>query len=212
MFKTETAATGSVVLFDVPWALYEALVQTSNRARMAYDQGVLEIISPSSRHEAIVEAIRALILAVLKRRRMDRVATASTTFHRDEWNRGFEADASFYLRDAAEIRRRLADRDLDLRVDPAPDLVVEVDLTSRSLDKFPIYATAEVAEIWRWVDDALTIHRLVGPAYERMEESALIPKVQANEISSWVLQSFQMTAPEWEDAVETWARQLDRPQ
>lgn len=212
MFETKIPAVGSVVLYDVPWALYEALVQTSNRARMAYDQGVLEIMSPSSRHEAVVEAIRALILAVLKQFRIDRVATASTTFRRDEWQKGFEADASFYLRDAADIRHRMQERDLDLRVDPAPDLVVEVDLTSRSLDKFPIYAAAEVSEVWRWENDVLTIHKLIGQSYEVMEQSACIPKVHADEISSWVLQSFHMTAPEWEDAVETWASLLDSRQ
>lgn len=169
MFTTKTPATGSVILYDVPWTLYEALVQTSNRARMAYDQGVLEIMSPSSRHEAIVEAIRALIMAVLKQFRMDRVATASTTFRRDEWNKGFEADASFYLENPVEIRRRMNERDLDLRVDPAPDLVVEVDLTSRSLDKFPIYArwakTFERIQSTRFSPSPSPCFRLASPSY-----------------------------------------------
>jgi len=38
---------------------------------------------------------------------------------------------------------------IDLATDPPPDLVVEVDITHPSLDKFPIYASLRVPEVWR---------------------------------------------------------------
>jgi Uma2 family endonuclease len=57
---------------------------------------------------------------------------------------GFEPDACFYLDHADAIA---PDRPLDLAVDPPPDLVVEVDITRSSLDKFPIYAALGVPEV-----------------------------------------------------------------
>lgn len=206
MPQTESAA---VVLRDIPWNLYNALVETENHVLMAYDRGVLEIMSPSSTHEAIVEAIRAVIIAVLRQFRLDRVATASTTFRHMEMDKGFEADASFYLQDPADIRSRMKTRNLDLRVDPAPDLVVEVDRTANSLDKFPIYAAAGVSEIWRYRDEQVQIFRLNAGSYEPVPQSEWLPQVRPQKVSNWIAQSFNMPAPEWEDAVAEWASGLN---
>jgi hypothetical protein len=46
-------------------------------------------------------------------------------------------------------------RRVDLRVDPPPDLALEVDVTRRSLDRMSIYARLRVPEVWR-----LDIHGL----------------------------------------------------
>ena len=205
MLQIESSA---VVLREIPWNLYSALVETENHVRMAYDGGILEIMSPSSTHEAIVEAIRAVILAVLRQFRMDRVATASTTFRRAELDKGFEPDASFYLQAPSDIRSRMQTRNLDLRIDPAPDLVVEVDRTSSSLDKFPIYAAAGVAEIWRYQDEQVQFFQLHAGAYEPATHSLWMPHVHHRDVSDWVAQSFNMTAPEWEDTVAAWAEGL----
>lgn len=205
MPQTDSAA---VVLRDIPWNLYNALVETENNVLMAYDRGVLEIMSPSSTHEAVIEAIRAVIMAVLRQCRIDRVATASTTFRHIEMDKGFEADASFYLQDPVDIRRRMKTRDLDLRVDPAPDLVVEVDRASSSLDKLPIYAASGVSEIWRYKDGRLQMFRLRVDAYESVTQSGWLPYVRPQDVSHWVAQSFNMPAPEWEDAVAEWSKRL----
>lgn len=40
--------------------------------------------------------------------------------------------------------------DLNLRQDPPPDLALEIDLTSKSLDRLPIYARFGGPEVWRY--------------------------------------------------------------
>lgn len=39
---------------------------------------------------------------------------------------------------------------MTLESDPPPDLVLEIDITSSSLDKRPIYAAFGVSELWRY--------------------------------------------------------------
>ena len=62
----------------------------------------------------------------------------STTFKRADLTRGFEPDSCFYVQNVDRVR----DRDqIDLTVDPPPDLVIEIDLSRSSLDRFPIFAS-----------------------------------------------------------------------
>lgn len=47
------------------------------------------------------------------------------------------ASKLFYVQNVTAIRGRL---DIDLNSNPPPDLVLEIDITSKSLDRLPIYA------------------------------------------------------------------------
>jgi Uma2 family endonuclease len=59
-------------------------------------------------------------------------------------------------------------------VDPPPDLVIEVDITSPSLDKFPIYARLGVREVWGYDAARASIFVLeVGESAEAGESAAL---------------------------------------
>jgi Uma2 family endonuclease len=44
----------------------------------------------------------------------------------------------------------VADHEINLNVDPAPDLVVEVDITHTDLNKMALYAGLGVQEFWRF--------------------------------------------------------------
>lgn len=47
-----------------------------------------------------------------------------------------------------------------MRIDPPPDLVIEVDVTHSSLDRMGIYAALGVPEVWRLDVTGLTFHVL----------------------------------------------------
>ena len=86
----------------------------------------------------------------------------STTFRREDLERGFEPDACFYVQNEEHVRGKPR---IGLNVDPPPDLVIEVDITSPPLDKLPIYAQIDVPEVWRCDGERLTIFELGGEAY-----------------------------------------------
>ena len=140
-----------VVLHGVSWATYECLLadfQDSHAAYFTYDRGVLEIMVLSFEHEKLNRLIHDLFTVIALEMNLEFVNAGSTTFKRIDLSRGSEPDTCFYIQHAEQVQ----DKDnIDLSVDPPPDLVIEIDITSPSLDKLPIYAQIGVPEIWRYM-------------------------------------------------------------
>ncbi len=137
---TQGAPEPRIVLSNIEWETYERLLADqadSSAPRFAYDRGALEIMSPLPEHERYNRTIAALVESVAEELGLDGENLGSTTFKREDLERGFEPDSCFYIQHEAAVRGKSA---LDLRVDPPPDLVIAIDITHPSLDKFPIYA------------------------------------------------------------------------
>jgi Uma2 family endonuclease len=81
---------------------------------------------------------------------------------------GVEPDNCFYFQNEPAIRGKL---DLDLMVDSPPDLAIEIDITSKSLDRMPIYARLAIPEVWRFDQGALKIYHSDGQEYVEHETS-----------------------------------------
>ena len=60
---------------------------------------------------------------------------------------------------------------IDLDRDPPPDLLLEVDFSSSSLNKEPIYVALGVSEIWRYANGELTIKQLQQGQYTQLSFS-----------------------------------------
>ncbi len=149
MVTVKSPAEGRVLLRNASWETYERLMAEREERpvpRFFYDRRVLEILSPSKKHEEISDIMESLVEELVMELEIDVLAAGSTTFKREDLERGFEPDECFYFADAAGRVRAMDDIDL-YAGDPPPDLVVEADLTSSSLDKLPIYAKLGVAEV-----------------------------------------------------------------
>ena len=127
----------------------------------------------------------------------------STTFRREDLRRGFEPDGCFYIRHERRIRGK---QRIDLTVDPPPDLVIEVDVTSTSLDKLPIYAQIGVPEVWRHDGETPAILRLEGERYGIATASWVLPPLTADVLSDFVAASRARGRTVWMRAVRAWAR------
>ena len=165
-------STNSVVtLRDVSWETYDRLRSADgNRGvRMTYDHGVLILMAPSRRHERIAEILGRLVFVWTEDRQIACLSGGSTTIKSRLLERGLEPDKCFYIQNEAAVR----DRDeYDADIDPPPDLVIEVDVTSMSTARMPLYAEFHVPEIWRWVENRLEVYRLIDAAYVQVKDSA----------------------------------------
>ena len=128
----------------------------------------------------------------------------STTYKREDLERGFEPDASFYIRNAERVRGKSR---IDLDVDPPPDLVVEVDITNPSLDKLPIYARLGVPEVWRYDGERLTVFGLRGEGYAEVAESSVLPPLTSEALSGLIKESASLDIADWVRGVREWARE-----
>jgi Uma2 family endonuclease len=200
------SASQCVVLQGVSWETYERLLadfRDSHAVHLTYDQGALEILVPSAKHEEPNRALALLIEMLALALDIDIRNLGSTTFKRDDLSRGFEPDSCFYIQQAAQIRGK---DDIDLAVDPPPDLVIEVDITHPSLDKLPLYAAVGVTEVWRYDGASVTIHTLAQEAYIASETSQVLPGVTSAILSQFIAESRQLRRPDWLRRVREWAQ------
>ena len=146
-----------VVLPCVSWETYERLLADDEERRvprMTYDQGVLELVTPSMPHEVDAATITRIVDIVAAILGIPIRSAGSTTFRRKDLERGFEPDASFYIQNEARIRGQ---REVDLTVDPPPDVVLEMEMSRSALDKLPLFASMGIPEVWRCDGQRVTI-------------------------------------------------------
>lgn len=198
----------SVIIEGASWATYECLLADfgdSRTARVAYDQGMLEIMTPSYQHERLQSLLTTLFEAIATGLDLDFENAGSTTFKREDVARGFEPDACFYVQHVAAVRGKLR---LDLATEPPPDLVIEVDITHPSLGKLPIYASVGVTEVWRCDGYQVHMHRLVEGAYEPVEMSITLAGVNKADVNQLLALNEEMTRAAWIRHIQTWAQSL----
>jgi Uma2 family endonuclease len=127
----------------------------------------------------------------------------STTFKRGDIGQSFEPDSCFYTRNRERVRGKVR---IDLDVDPPPDLVVEIDITSPSLGKLPIYARIGVPEVWRYDEGRVEILALRGEGYAEVTESTILPPLTREDLQFLIDQSTSLEIGEWLDKVAERAR------
>jgi Uma2 family endonuclease len=102
----------------------------------------------------------------------DYISLGSTTLRSKVIEGGLEADDCYYIGDFAAVAGKTR---LDLKVDPPPDLAVEVDISHGSRSKFRIYARLNVEELWRFDGKKVEFYRLSGSRYVEIATSDLFP-------------------------------------
>ena len=162
-----------VLLENVTWTELEAILEELGEhraARIAYDQGILEIMTPLPEHEFDQEIISDLIKALLEELDIEFLSLGSTTFKNQFMQKGIEPDQCFYIQNEALVRGK---KRLDLTVDPPPDLALEIDVTSRTHPN--IYQALKVPELWRFENGKLQINILVDGNYVVSQSSLNFP-------------------------------------
>jgi Uma2 family endonuclease len=196
-----------IILDGVSWETYERLTADFAERRVprfAYDRGVLEIASPTPRHERDGFALATVVTAVAEELAIDHLPVGSTTYRREALGQGFEADQSFYIVDQRFARDL---EEIDPRVDPPPDLVIEIDVSRSSLDKLAIYAGFGVPEVWRCQTDRVASVVLEGGTYRETSESQVLPPLTADVLTRFLLRSRETRRLEWVREVRARARE-----
>ena len=203
----ERLPPGSVLrLFDRSWTSYENLLEAVGEAsglRISFNRGTLKIMTLSTEHENYGRLLQMMIGILCVHLRMEILSFGSATIKKSRFQRGTEPDACFYVQRAAQIGNKIR---LDFAVDPAPDVVVEIDLHHESRDKFPIYAALDVSDIWRYSSDKLEIHRLESGEYASIEQSEALPVLSAAVLTEFLNRSRTETQPKVLFAFEDWLK------
>jgi Uma2 family endonuclease len=199
-------ATPPVVLRGISWAAYLALraAPENYHVRMTYDQGTLEMMSPSRRHEKFAVLIDCMIRVWSEELNIDLESCRTMTCRREDLERGLEPDNCYYVQHAAAMR---AKEELDFSIDPPPELAVEIDITRRALDKLDLYAALGVPEVWRYDGRELRVYRL-GPEgrYEPSSTSVALPGFPVGEVQRILTHSTAIGEIELTRSFRNWVR------
>ncbi|MFP4006986.1 MAG: Uma2 family endonuclease [Spirulinaceae cyanobacterium] len=194
-----------VVLHNISWQQFENLLIDLGRsrvARVAYDDGTLEIMTPLPEHEYYKEAIGDAIKEIADVLNQDYESLGSTTWKREIKKAGVEPDNCFYFQNESKIRGKL---EFDLTKDPPPDLALEIDITSKSLNRFPIYACIGVPEIWCYDSGQLKIYQLQNEEYIEVKTSLVFPTLPLQELPALIEQYRPHGRRAMRHAVRKWA-------
>jgi Uma2 family endonuclease len=196
-----------VILYNINWQQFENLLQNlgeSRAARIAYYDGTLEIMTPLPEHEYYKEVIGDLVKEIADELDLEYESFGSTTWRRESKLAGIEPDNCFYIQNEAFIRGRL---DLDLNQDPPPDLALEIDITSKSLNCFSIYARLGVPEIWCYDSDEIKIYILQDGEYIESDSSLVFPNLPIHELPQLIEENRTKGRRSTLSAVRDWVRE-----
>jgi Uma2 family endonuclease len=174
-----------LVLDGVSWELYEHLLKVvgDRPLRLTYDQGELEIMSPLPEHEVAKSAIANFVRAIAEELDLPRADLGSTTFRRRLEKRGLEPDDCFYIQNQPKV---IGKKRFNLPKDPPPDLVIEIEITSRVIPRLPIYASLGVPEIWRYNGRTLSCLLLNGENYVESSHGKAFPDLRVADLRPFI--------------------------
>lgn len=201
-----TLAEQRTVLDNVSWETFEALLRDTGEdrgSRFAYDCGVLEIMTPLFEHENPKIQFDRLIFALAVELKTKIRSAGSTTLKRKPIAKGIEPDNCYYIQNEPIIRGK---QELDLTTDPAPDLAVEIDITSSYINKFNIYAALGVGELWRYNGEILKFYQLVASEYIEIKSSIAFPLISVSEMNRFIQKSKTMDEIDLVQSFRAWVQ------
>jgi Uma2 family endonuclease len=195
------------VLGEVDWQGYQALLATigEGHTRLTYDRGRLELMSPSPRHERLSRLIHEMICIVTADLGVPRASVGSATWNREDVDRGLEADEAYYIRHEPAVRGK---EEIDLSVDPPPDLAVEIEVSRSAVDRLGIYARLQILEVWRYDGTSLRILELQGDGtYRDRPRSPNLPQLSRDDLSMLLDLRHSLDETSWSNEVRRWVRE-----
>jgi Uma2 family endonuclease len=197
---------GRIVIHGVDWGDYEKMLQIigERHIHVTYDEGTMEVRTPSQRHGQATQLLGFFVPLLAEELEVDDEPLGMTTWKRPDMEKGLESDQCYYIRNEAIVWQK---DELDLEVDPPPDLAIEVDITSSSLDRMAIYAELRVPEVWRYDGQRVTMYRLQPDhRYQACETSLSFPGLRPADVERFLELGRTTAKRAWSRAIREWVR------
>jgi Uma2 family endonuclease len=195
-----------IVIREVGWQGYQSLLKMvgDQPVRLTYDRGDVELMSPLHKHERRRSLFGQMVRILAAEFNVPVMPMGSATWDREDLEKALEADESFYLGDLQRIR----DPDeIDLEIDPPPDLAIEIEITRSALDRLGIYGALRVPEIWRFNGRHLKVLLLQDDgSYRQSASSAAFPDVPMAQIERFGTMEGLRDENEWARNFREWVR------
>jgi Uma2 family endonuclease len=177
------------LLQGISWSLYENLlteIGDNGKARLSYYRGDLEFMTPLFEHERSNRSIERLISTIAESLDRDYALAGSITIKRPDLTAGKEPDSCYYFANELAVRGKTK---LDFTQDPPPDLAIEIDITSSSINQLSLYATLGVGEVWRYDGTTLKFYQLQSDRYVSVDRSPTFKMLSPDRVLEFLTDS-----------------------
>ncbi len=200
--------TKSEVIYGVSWEIYESLVKKywgEQSPRLTYDSGILRIdMSNSDKHEESTATLELLVSIIASELEIDFRQFRSMTFKRKSIRKGFEPDACFYIKSLEKLEGQT---NIGIENKIPPDLTIEVNRTSSSVARMPIFAAFGVKEIWRFDGENIKFYTLENGVYLETETSISFPLLSNQKATEFLFERNEIKSTAWIKNVRKWVNE-----
>jgi len=199
-----------VLLHGVPWETYEQLRDepANDGVRLTYADGELEVMTPSHRHERWHKVVGRAIEAMTAEVGIPIQSGASTTLRCNKKRVGLEPDECYWVQNEPRVRGKF---DLDLAVDPPPDLCIEAEASRAAIDKLRLFRSLGVPEVWRYDGEQLVVHVMGADGqFATAAQSRCFPWLPLPEFAVQLAAIRGTDETTWIRGVCAWVRRLPR--
>jgi Uma2 family endonuclease len=198
------------VMRGVSWNFYDRLtdaISERSSVRVAFDGKDVEIMVVGPVHEGHEGRLGIFVGEVCEGLDLDFHGLGSTTWKRQEVERGVEADLCYCFdpEKVAFCRAAEARGSNDGSAFPIPDLMVEIDISPPKVDRPEIYRKLRPPEVWTLTDDAVIIEQLDGSGNYVAADASRFLFVRAEEVTQWLRDGKSAKRPVWKRAIREWA-------
>ncbi|MBW4667000.1 MAG: Uma2 family endonuclease [Cyanomargarita calcarea GSE-NOS-MK-12-04C] len=139
----------------------ESLTKDAPGLRIIYLDGCVEFMTLGEQHEMLKTIFGFFLELYFCEKGINFIPVGSATRRAEEKGASFEPDESYYLGTKKEN----------------PDLGIEINITSGSIDKLEKYKRFNITEVWFWENNQLSLYRLRDNNYEQIYRSELLPEL-----------------------------------
>jgi len=195
-----------IVLRNVSWETFEALLAETDRAgtRFTYDEGVLEIMSPSMTHERMKKLLARMIETMTLELQIPIASAGNSTLKNQLKQKGVEPDECYYVANEPRVRGKI---EIDLDDDPMPDLAIEIDISSSSLDQLRIYAALGIPEVWLCDGETIRVYQLgAEERYLQVDRSPSFPFLPVDRLQGFLDRVHTADETSWIRSFQAWVK------
>jgi Uma2 family endonuclease len=201
-----------VVFRGIGWTGYEALLRIQaekSRPQLLYLDGNVLLMSPSHIHGRLDDRLGMFVRLVVEELEIPCIPTPETTFHRQDLQAGVQPDDSFYLANLGPIAAKDGMENIDLNIDPPPDLVIEVVHAHSAKFALEVLRRIGVPEVWVGKPTGLQILLLSEEGhYVESDNSKSFPYLSAAEIFAWVSKPDRPIMTQWIKELRRWVQDV----
>jgi Uma2 family endonuclease len=200
-----------VVIGDVTWEFYDRFSDAARKGencRVAYDGNDVEIMSIGPLHDWIMSLLTVFVEIVSEELKIECIPMASTTWKREQVQRGIESDQRYYcnpakMETAGSSAAKLSDKVADY---PNPDLAIEIDISPSKIDRPGIYAALKMQEFWRVRKGKVSIEQLSPDGTYEPVAASTFWRIRPEDVTRWLFKEESKSRLAWKERLREWMR------